>query len=78
SSSFSFYECLPSGWIILLLSGIITLISENVFLDRDNFWPSFMVHFSVGLACFCVSSYVIYCREKTFIRRLVRFNDHVD
>ncbi|XP_014493945.1 protein RFT1 homolog [Vigna radiata var. radiata] len=78
SSSFSFYECLPSGWIILLLSGIITLISENVFLDRDNFWPSFMVHFSVGLGCFCVSSYVIYCREKTFIRRLIRFNDHVD
>ncbi|KAK7341114.1 hypothetical protein VNO80_24038 [Phaseolus coccineus] len=78
SSSFSFYGCLPSGWIILLLSGIITLISENVFLDRDNFWPSFVVHFSVGLGCFCVSSYVIYCREKTFIRRLVRFNDHVD
>ncbi|RZB73588.1 Protein RFT1-like isoform B [Glycine soja] len=37
SSSFSFYGCLPSGWIALLLSGVITLISENVLLDRDNF-----------------------------------------
>ena len=60
SSSFSFRGCLPSGWIILLLSGVITLVSENVFLDQDNFWPTFMIHFSVGLACFCVSSYVMY------------------
>lgn len=58
--TFSFRGCLPSGWIILLLSGVITRISENVFLDRDNFWPTFMIHFSVGLACFCVSSYVMY------------------
>ncbi|RDY00293.1 Protein RFT1-like protein, partial [Mucuna pruriens] len=78
SSSFSFCGCLPSGWIILLLSGVITLISESVFLVRDNFWPSFMIHLSVGLGCFCVSSYVIYCREKPFIRRIIRFNDHLD
>ncbi|PNY15885.1 protein RFT1 [Trifolium pratense] len=52
SSSFSFRGCLPSGWVILLLSSVITLISENVFLDQDNFWPTFMIHFSVGLACF--------------------------
>ncbi|XP_057456987.1 uncharacterized protein LOC130747946 [Lotus japonicus] len=78
SSSFSFCDCLPSGWIILLLSGVITLISENVFLDQDNFWPSFMIHFSVGLACFCVSAYVIYCREKPFIKRITRFRDHSD
>lgn len=60
SSSFSFRGCLPSGWIIVLLSGVITLISENVFLDQHNFWQTFMIHFSVGLACFCVSSYVMY------------------
>ncbi|KHN11673.1 Protein RFT1 like [Glycine soja] len=78
SSSFSFCGCLPSGWITLLLSGVITLVSENVLLDRDNFSLSFMFHLSVGLACFCVSSYVIYCREKPFIRRIIRFNDHVD
>ncbi|KAK9021738.1 hypothetical protein V6N11_011709 [Hibiscus sabdariffa] len=29
SSSFSFYSCLPSGWTILLLSGVATLISEK-------------------------------------------------
>lgn len=78
SSSFSFRGCLPSGWIILLLSGVITLVSENVFLDQDNFWPTFMIHFSVGLACFCVSSYVIYCREKPFIKKIIRFRDHSD
>ncbi|CAL0308328.1 unnamed protein product [Lupinus luteus] len=77
-SSFSFYSCLPSGWIVLLLSGVITLISENVFLKQDNFWPTFMTHFSVGVACFCVSSYVIYSREKPFIRRIIRFRDHSD
>ena len=60
SSSFSFCGCLPSGWITLLLSGVITLVSENVLLDRDNFSLSFLFHLSVGLACFCVSSYVMY------------------
>lgn len=60
SSSFSFHSCLPSGWIILLLSGIITIISEKIFLDPENFWPTFAIHFTIGLACFCVSSYVMY------------------
>ncbi|KAK7263860.1 hypothetical protein RJT34_31458 [Clitoria ternatea] len=78
SSAFSFWKCLPSGWTIMLFSGVITLISENVFLDRDNFWPTFMIHLLVGLGCFCVSSYVIYRREKPFIRRIIRFNDHSD
>ncbi|XP_027354961.1 protein RFT1 homolog [Abrus precatorius] len=78
SSSFSFSGCLPSGWIFVLLSGVITLISENVFLDRDDFWPTFTIHLFIGLGCFCVSSYAIYCREKTFIRRIIRFNDHSD
>ncbi|KAI9074257.1 hypothetical protein K1719_043822 [Acacia pycnantha] len=78
SSSFSFHSCLPSGWIILLLSGVITIISEKIFLDRENFWPTFAIHFSIGLACFCVSSYVIYRREKPFIRRIIRFRDHSD
>ncbi|XP_054814813.1 uncharacterized protein LOC129315253 isoform X2 [Prosopis cineraria] len=78
SSSFSFHSCLPSGWIILLLSGIITIISEKIFLVRENFWLTFPIHFSIGLACFCVSSYVIYRREKPFIRRIIRFRDHSD
>ncbi|XP_028797853.1 protein RFT1 homolog isoform X2 [Neltuma alba] len=78
SSSFSFHSCLPSGWTILLLSGVITIISEKIFLDRENFWPTFAIHFSIGLACFCVSSYVIYRREKPFVRRIIRFRDHSD
>lgn len=121
SSSFSFHSCLPSGWIILLLSGVITIISEKIFLDRENFWPTFAIHFSIGMACFCVSSYVMYVfllpfsfrflswdfwyiylnmifcswlcllfsvliyfssssyrREKSFIRRIIRFQDHSD
>ncbi|XP_050887043.1 uncharacterized protein LOC127092239 isoform X2 [Lathyrus oleraceus] len=78
SSSFSFRGCFPSGWVILLLSSVITLVSENVVLDQDNFWPTFMIHFSVGLACFCVSSYMIYCREKPFIKKIIRFRDHSD
>ncbi|RYR22113.1 hypothetical protein Ahy_B03g067394 isoform E [Arachis hypogaea] len=63
SSSFSFSSCLPSGWTFLLISGVITLISENIFLDQENFWPTFMIHLSVGLACFCISSYVMQRKE---------------
>lgn len=78
SSSFSFYRCLPSGWKVLLFSGITTIISERIFLDRENFWPTFFVHFSIGVACFCMSSFVIYRRERSFINRIIRFRDHSD
>lgn len=60
SPSFSFLNCLPRGWTMLLFSGITTLLSEKIFLDRKNFWPTFAIHFSVGFACFCVSSLVMY------------------
>ncbi|GMJ00174.1 hypothetical protein like AT5G07630 [Hibiscus trionum] len=78
SSSFSFYSCLPSGWTILLLSGIATLISEKVFLDRENFWSSFLIHFCIGFTFFCISSFVIYRRERPFINKIIRFRDHSD
>ncbi|KAH7854570.1 hypothetical protein Vadar_015468 [Vaccinium darrowii] len=78
SASFSFRRCLPSGWTVLLFSGITTLVSEKLFLDHQNFWPSFLIHFSVGLTCFCISSLVIYRRERPFITKIVRFRDHVD
>lgn len=77
-SSFSFSSCLPSGWKVLLFSGVTTLISEKIFLDRKNFWPTFFIHFSIGLACFCVSSFVIYRRERPFINKIIRFRDHSD
>ncbi|ONH99505.1 hypothetical protein PRUPE_6G033300 [Prunus persica] len=78
SSSFSFYRCLPSGWKVLLFSGITTIISERIFLDRENFWPTFFVHFSIGVTCFCMSSFVLYRRERSFINRIIRFRDHSD
>ncbi|KAK9034658.1 hypothetical protein V6N11_050815 [Hibiscus sabdariffa] len=78
SSSFSFYSCLPSGWTILLLSGVATLISERVFLDRENFWSSFLVHFCIGFTFFCISAFVIYRRERPFINKIIRFRDHSD
>ncbi|KAH7537844.1 hypothetical protein FEM48_Zijuj03G0136200 [Ziziphus jujuba var. spinosa] len=78
SSTFSFYKCLPSGWIALLFSGVTTLISERIFLDRENFWPTFFIHFSIGFACFCASSIAIYRCERPFIRKIIRFRDHSD
>lgn len=59
-SSFSFYRCLPSGWEVLLLSYTATVISERVFLDKENFWHTLPIHLAIGLACFCFSSIVMY------------------
>ncbi|EXC13931.1 Protein RFT1-like protein [Morus notabilis] len=67
SRAFSFYKCMPSGWTVLLFSGITTSISERIFLDRQNFWPTFAVHFSVG-----------YRHERPFINKIIRFRDHSD
>ncbi|XP_021716459.1 protein RFT1 homolog isoform X1 [Chenopodium quinoa] len=78
SSSFSFRSCLPSGWIVLLLSSAVTLLSEKIFLDRDNFLTTFLRHFSVGLTCFCVSAFVIYHRERDFINKLIHIRRHAD
>ncbi|KAJ0897669.1 hypothetical protein HanRHA438_Chr08g0348211 [Helianthus annuus] len=54
STSFSFHSCLPGGWTILLFSCATTLVSEKVFLDRDNFWPTFCVHLFNGFTSFCL------------------------
>ncbi|KAL7589643.1 hypothetical protein Lser_V15G35994 [Lactuca serriola] len=78
STSFSFHSCLPGGWMILLFSSAVTLVSERVILDRDNFWPTFCIHFFIGFGCFCVASFVIYRRERSFINKVVRFRQHSD
>ncbi|MFS7936862.1 hypothetical protein Hanom_Chr05g00420781 [Helianthus anomalus] len=78
SSSFSFHSCLPGGWTILLFSSAATLISEKVFLDRDNFLPTSCIHFFIGFTCFCIASFVIYRRERSFINKVVRFREHSD
>ncbi|KAJ4883308.1 lipid transporter [Raphanus sativus] len=76
SSPFSFRKCLPSGWQILILSGVITIISEKAILDRKNFWATFPPHFAMGFLCFCLSAIVIYRRERVFINRIIRFRNH--
>lgn len=76
SSSFSFGRCLPSGWKVLLFSGVVTFISERVLLDQQRFWQTFPIHFSVGLLCLSWSAIVIYRREKKFISKIIRL--HVD
>ncbi|XP_020579205.1 protein RFT1 homolog isoform X2 [Phalaenopsis equestris] len=64
-SSFSFLQSLPSGWIVLLLSGAVTLVSERMVLDRENFWHSFLIHLSIGVLCFCISAMVMYRLNET-------------
>ncbi|THU55305.1 hypothetical protein C4D60_Mb11t05180 [Musa balbisiana] len=77
-SSFSFYRCLPSGWEVLLLSYTATVISERVFLDKENFWQTLPIHLAIGLACFCFSSIVIYSREKQLINKIIGMHKHTD
>ncbi|KAF4364917.1 hypothetical protein F8388_020631 [Cannabis sativa] len=69
-------QCLPSGWTVLFFSGLITLASERIFLDRENFWQTFAVHLSIGLACFSTSLFIIYQHERPFINKIIRFRDH--
>ncbi|KAL1196797.1 hypothetical protein V5N11_024612 [Cardamine amara subsp. amara] len=76
TSSFSFRKCFPLGWKILILSSIITLISEKTILNRKNFWGTFPLHFAIGFLCFCLSAIVIYRRERVFINRIIRFRDY--
>ncbi|KAG6522712.1 hypothetical protein ZIOFF_019863 [Zingiber officinale] len=78
SPSFSLSRCLPSGWEILLLSCIITLVSERVLLDKENFWQTLPAHLAVGFTCFCISSKVIYRREKQFIKKIIGMHKHID
>ncbi|XP_027110524.1 uncharacterized protein [Coffea arabica] len=78
SLSFSFWSCLPSGWSLLVFSCVVTLISETLFLDRDNFWATFCVHFSIGFACLIIAAIVIYRGERPFINKIVRFREHAD
>ncbi|KAI3896203.1 hypothetical protein MKW92_049967 [Papaver armeniacum] len=78
SSEFRFRQCLPSGWIVLLLSSFVTQISERIFLDQENFWSTMLIHLFIGFVCFCISSFVIYRRERAFINKIIRFRDHTD
>ncbi|EYU32859.1 hypothetical protein MIMGU_mgv11b019734mg [Erythranthe guttata] len=78
SSSFSFRDCLPKGSEFLLISGAAIFILERTYLDRENFWSTFTIHLSFGLACFSVAAVVIYKKEKPFISKIIRFREHAD
>ncbi|XP_010486630.1 PREDICTED: protein RFT1 homolog [Camelina sativa] len=76
TSSFSFRKCLPVGWQVLIFSGIITLISEKMFLNHKNFRETFPLHFAIGFLCICLSAIVIYRCERPFINKYIRLGDH--
>ncbi|CAI9092026.1 OLC1v1027162C3 [Oldenlandia corymbosa var. corymbosa] len=77
-SSFSFRGCLPSGWSFLLLSSVVTQISERVFLDPSNFWKTFCVHVCVGISCLSTAAIFIYRGERLFINKMIRSRAHAD
>ncbi|KAF3790839.1 RFT1-like protein [Nymphaea thermarum] len=76
SASFSLLRCLPSAGVclILLMSGIITRVSEKILLDADHFVPTMLTHLLVGVACFCISAFLIYRRERDFIKKLLELH----
>lgn len=69
--SFSFQRCLPSGWILLIISGAITLFSEAMFLDRNNFWQTMLIHLAVGVVCFAISTAVMYVLTPLVISSII-------
>lgn len=78
SHSFSFLSCLPAGWTFLLYAGVVTFVSEKVFLDRAKFWPTFFVHFVIGFTSLSLAAFIIYRRERSFINKIIRFREHAD
>lgn len=36
------------------------MVSEKLFLDHDDFWRTFCIHFSVGFTCFLVTALTMY------------------
>ncbi|XP_072985597.1 uncharacterized protein [Typha latifolia] len=77
-SPFSFYHCLPSGWVVLLVSGSATLVSERIFLDKESFWQTIPIHLTIGVMCFCISSVVIYRHERHLINKIIWRHKHID
>ncbi|XP_062187184.1 uncharacterized protein LOC133890704 isoform X1 [Phragmites australis] len=69
--SFSFWRCVPSGWGILLISGLTTAFSERMFLNRMRFKQTLPIHMAIGVMCLSVSSLEIYRGEKQFLMRIM-------
>ncbi|XP_066394851.1 uncharacterized protein [Miscanthus floridulus] len=76
--SFSFRRCMPAGWGILLISGLTTVFSERVFLNKTRFKQTVPIHIAVGIMCLSIASFEIYRGEKQFLRQIIRTLKHHD
>ncbi|CAD6218051.1 unnamed protein product [Miscanthus lutarioriparius] len=76
--SFSFRRCMPAGWGILLISGLTTVFSERVFLNKTRFKQTVPIHIAVGIMCLSIALFEIYRGEKQFLRQIIRTLKHHD
>lgn len=76
--SFSFTRCVPAGWGILLISGLTTVFSERVFLDRKRFKQTVPIHIAIGIMCLSISALEIYRGEKEFLSQIIKTLKHRD
>uniref|UniRef100_A0A0D9WYW6 Protein RFT1 homolog n=1 Tax=Leersia perrieri TaxID=77586 RepID=A0A0D9WYW6_9ORYZ len=70
--SFSFHNCLPAGWGVLLISGLTTAFSERMFLNRNRFKQTLPVHLAIGIMCLGFASLEIYRGEKQFLTSIIK------
>ncbi|KAF0906641.1 hypothetical protein E2562_012222 [Oryza meyeriana var. granulata] len=70
--SFSFCNCLPAGWGVLLISGLTTAFSEKMFLNRNRFKQTLPIHMAIGIMCLGFSSLEIYRGEKQFLMSIIK------
>ncbi|CAL5072696.1 unnamed protein product [Urochloa decumbens] len=76
--SFSFWRCVPAGWGILLISGLTTIFSERMFLNRTRFKQTVPIHIAIGIMCLSISSLEIYHGEKQFLWQIFGTLKHHD
>ncbi|ONM23672.1 lipid transporters [Zea mays] len=76
--SFSFRRCVPAGWGILLISGLTTVFSERVFLNKTRFKQTVPIHIAIGIMCLSIALLEIYRGEKQFLMQIIRTLKHND
>ncbi|KAL5198277.1 hypothetical protein ABZP36_001789 [Zizania latifolia] len=70
--TFSFRNCLPAGWGVMLISGLTTAFSERMFLKRNRFKQTLPIHMAIGIMCLGFSSLEIYRGEKQFLTSIIK------
>jgi len=50
------FPALCASWGILLISGLTTVLSERVFLNRMRFKQTVPIHIAIGIMCLSISS----------------------